>query len=401
MKIDQNGNIVKATGLEEKERMQTSRDIMESIVGNYRSSGTWLYPDLFGNIWQQQWLHDTFLTIIAMLKNGKSMQDIIDAGHLTKEHDNVYSFPTFTREICDMLIAETKNFIKYCEEQNVEVHRPNSMNKYGIILNLMGMRQILTNLQQTYLWPISKILFPIEASSFTDDHHSFIVSYAPDKDRALDMHTDDSDVTWNICLGCEGFEGSGLTFCGMIALAEHRQFTIRYTHQIGRAVVHLGQQRHGADIIQRGERHNLIIWCKNEEYRQSDLFQERMHAYEKEGAPPDARCLSYTHDRDFAVYKRYPPGTNPYTFATEDDSPEEADMRMLPWCPPQRFAYDNMPTMNKILLHAYEQIVEEEEKVKAELYPTTINQEEQNDVSEGNVSGQDVKKGHLQENEIH
>lgn len=60
-----------------------------------------------------------------------------------------------------------------------------------------------------------------------------------------------------------------------------------------------------------------------------------------------------------------------------------------------------MPTMNKILLHAYEQIVEEEEKVKAELYPTTINQEEQNDVSEGNVSGQDVKKGHLQENEIH
>ena len=91
------------------------------------------------------------------------------------------------------------------------------MNKYGLVLNQIGMLKLLTNFQQEYLYNISNVLYPEEASHFTS-HHSFIVSYAPDKDRSLDMHTDDSDVTWNICLGKEGFEGSGLTFCGMYEL---------------------------------------------------------------------------------------------------------------------------------------------------------------------------------------
>ena len=29
------------------------------------------------------------------------------------------------------------------------------------------------------------------------------------------MHTDDSDVTFNVCLGRD-FEAAGLTFCGML-----------------------------------------------------------------------------------------------------------------------------------------------------------------------------------------
>jgi hypothetical protein len=37
------------------------------------------------------------------------------------------------------------------------------------------------------------------------------------------MHTDDSDVTFNICLGRE-FTASGLTFCGGIGTPAHRQF---------------------------------------------------------------------------------------------------------------------------------------------------------------------------------
>lgn len=77
----------------------------------------------------------------------------------------------------------------------------------------MGMMDLLTDLQQQFLLPLSRALFPVEASHFTS-HHSFTVSYSPDTDRTLDMHTDDSDVTWNICLGKDGFEGSGLTFCG-------------------------------------------------------------------------------------------------------------------------------------------------------------------------------------------
>ena len=77
------------------------------------------------------------------------------------------------------------------------------------------------------------------------------------------MHTDDSDVTLNVCLGKEGFRGAGLTFCGVMATSAHRKLSHVYGHELGRAVVHLGNQRHGADDIRSGERRNLIIWNHN------------------------------------------------------------------------------------------------------------------------------------------
>ena len=42
------------------------------------------------------------------------------------------------------------------------------------------------------------------------------------------MHTDDSDVTFNVCLGRPGFGGCGLVFCGMVGTAGHRQHCFTY-----------------------------------------------------------------------------------------------------------------------------------------------------------------------------
>ena len=38
----------------------------------------------------------------------------------------------------------------------------------------------------------------------------------------------------------------------------------KYAHSIGRCVVHLGRQRHGADDIDAGTRVNLIMWNKSQ-----------------------------------------------------------------------------------------------------------------------------------------
>jgi hypothetical protein len=83
-------------------------------------------------------------------------------------------------------------------------------------------------------------------------HHSFMVSYEPDADLGLDMHTDDSDVTFNVCLGKE-FTGAGLQFCGVLGARNHRHATARYTHVVGRCVVHLGAQRHGKNGVARSK----------------------------------------------------------------------------------------------------------------------------------------------------
>ena len=54
---------------------------------------------------------------------------------------------------------------------------------------------------------------------------------------------------------------------------------------------------------------------------------------EKEEGPPDLECLSYTHDRDYAMYKAFP-----------HPSPEKAAVTNIrsAWCPPSRACYDTM-----------------------------------------------------------
>ena len=245
------------------------------------------------------------------------------------------------------------------------------MNKYGLVLNEIGMEPLFDSLQRRVLGRIAATLFPREGAAL-DRHYSFIVKYepgvprgvdpqhrppharsiahsialpshvrggqgfaarhaphsmqhthwhAPGKDLGLDMHVDNSDVTFNVCLG-KDFTGAGLAFCGYMGEPHHRRISHTYVHRKGHCVVHLGRRRHGADDIQSGERLNLIIWNTNLAFRSSraytDLQQQRR--YLKEVGPPDLQCLSYTHDRDYLSFKEPPHG--------------HAKMTRRAWCPP-------------------------------------------------------------------
>lgn len=152
------------------------------------------------------------------------------------------------------------------------------------------------------------------------------VKYRAGEDLGLDMHTDDSDVTFNICLG-RNFTAASLTICGDSRTPHHRAFYTSYAHERGRALVHLGSRRHGAEDIREGERNNLIVWNINEKHRQSAEYVNKQ-PYLKEAAAPDPRCLSFTHDRDFGEFLDYPPGK------------EEFSGRG--WCPPAFACYDSM-----------------------------------------------------------
>ena len=111
----------------------------------------------------------------------------------------------------------------------------------------------------------------------------------------LDMHIDDSEVTFNINLD-DQFSGSSLVFCGMHRTDEERKHSASYHHQLGRCVVHRGTHRHGAAAIAEGARTNLIIWCRSSSFRQ----QMVRHSHRSpENSPPDMVCLSRTHDPDY------------------------------------------------------------------------------------------------------
>jgi hypothetical protein len=177
------------------------------------------------------------------------------------------------------------------------------MNAYGIILNEIGLEPMIDELQQL-LQPIGEMLWPGPGSCW-DGHHCFVVRYRGGEDLGLDMHTDDSDVTFNVCLGLN-FEGAGLQFCGLMGAPNHRHHTYTYQHVRGSCVCHLGRKRHGADDITSGERLNIILWNHSSTYRDSDQY--RTPPYKTESGPPDEVCVSYTHDRDFGNFKKYPLG---------------------------------------------------------------------------------------------
>ena len=46
-------------------------------------------------------------------------------------------------------------------------------------------------------------------------------------------------------------------------------------------------------------RHNVIIWCRSSQFRQSDAYRARFVAETITEYAPDQRCLSRTHDRDY------------------------------------------------------------------------------------------------------
>ena len=107
------------------------------------------------------------------------------------------------------------------DASGLPVRRPNSMNMYGLIVNEIGMRDAITELAAGDPVAVARFLFPLQSTRF-DAHHSFIVRYKSDEDPGLDMHTDDSDVTFNACLNSNFTRRrgrAGLTFCGDAARA--------------------------------------------------------------------------------------------------------------------------------------------------------------------------------------
>jgi hypothetical protein len=174
------------------------------------------------------------------------------------------------------------------------------MNNHGLVLNSIGLAKSVTRLQKDAFEKVSRAIFEEEGLELSL-HHTFLVQYKRGEDLGLDMHTDDSDVTFNVCLGRE-FTGGDLVFCGEIGAPDHRRHKLSYVHAKGSCVVHLGRQRHGAANIDAGERVNLIMWNRSLPYRSLAKSYPAV-VYAQESGAPDRICMSRTHDRDFGLYE--------------------------------------------------------------------------------------------------
>lgn len=196
---------------------------------------------------------------------------------LSEPSPGVYTFAMFQPSFCELLLAEVENFEKWVNAVKFKIMRPNTMNKYGAVLDDFGLEAMLNKLMDEFVCPISKVFYPDVGGSSLDSHHGFVVEYGKDKDVDLGFHVDDSEVTLNVCLGKQ-FSGGELFFRGIrcdkhVNSEAQPEEVFDYAHVPGQAVLHRGRHRHGARATTSGHRINLLLWCRSSVFREMRRHQ--------------------------------------------------------------------------------------------------------------------------------
>jgi hypothetical protein len=119
----------------------------------------------------------------------------------------------------------------------------------------------------------SSSTLPVVPLSSLDWVQGFVAAYAPDPTPSqprqhLVAHTDDSEVTLNVCLGRVGFGGGLLSFSGLRGTpratgAAAQVVTDEYEPQPGRAVLHAGRHFHSVSPVTSGSRYALVLWARS------------------------------------------------------------------------------------------------------------------------------------------
>ncbi|XP_072520924.1 2-oxoglutarate and iron-dependent oxygenase domain-containing protein 2 [Salminus brasiliensis] len=207
---------------------------------------------------QESYLTPEFLQIVKYCRSdGASQEGLMDLVH-AEAAPRVYRFPVFTKDFCRDFVEELEHF----EQSEAPKGRPNTMNNYGILLNELGFDEgLISPLRELYLRPLTALLYPDCGGQWLDSHKAFVVKYAMNEDLDLSYHYDNAEVTLNVSLGKDFTEGN-LYFGDMKEVPLSETECAEVEHHVTEAVLHRGQQMHGALPISSGLRLNLIIWMR-------------------------------------------------------------------------------------------------------------------------------------------
>ena len=93
------------------------------------------------------------------------------------------------------------------------------MNNYGLMLNLYGLKSLITHMVEEVISHLAKKLWWCAGEDSLDVFEAFTMEYGQNKDKRLNFHVDDAEITLNYCLGTK-FEGGVVKFKG-IRCREH------------------------------------------------------------------------------------------------------------------------------------------------------------------------------------
>lgn len=251
----------------ERNRFQRHKEYRQKIISNYQP----LHRELYN-------MHPTNFFVPSFLKAISENKEEGFRKIITEPSPGILTFELLQPRFCEMLLAEVDNFEKWVRETKFRIMRPNTMNKFGAVLDDFGLETMLDKLMDDFIQPISRVFFPEVGGSTLDSHHGFVVEYGFDRDVDLGFHVDDSEVTLNVCVGKQ-FTGGELFFRGVrcekhVNTGTQSEEVLDYSHVPGRAVVHRGRHRHGARATTSGNRLNLLLWCRSSVFRELKKYQK-------------------------------------------------------------------------------------------------------------------------------
>ena len=136
-----------------------------------------------------------------------------------KLSEGIYQFPILKPAYVQMWLEEIQNINKFLKDNKIPNEPPNHYNQHG--LNIQNFEwfngeknQIFTKLIDHVIQPIAMELWWGIGEDSLSAHNTFTVDYHQTRDKKLELHIDDSEITINYCLGQE-FTGGDLVFEGM------------------------------------------------------------------------------------------------------------------------------------------------------------------------------------------
>ena len=213
--------------------------------------------------------------------------------------NEVYSIGTLLTESGIVALREHLHAI---ETSGIPIRRPNGMNRYGMLLDStvpggiddsVDLIQFMDTLVDDFIRPMARLLFPGFVRKYHQDddanYYAFTIRYNSTEDVELKEHADASVVTLNLNLNLpnETYSGSSLYFVtdseregptieghdgrgrdqevppqkdGKTSSKSLMKRKVPLHFDPGMALLHRGMTRHAALPIERGQRHNLVIW---------------------------------------------------------------------------------------------------------------------------------------------
>jgi hypothetical protein len=301
--------------------------LQESLhMDEFSKEYTPLHPALHTLV-ASDFIEDKLLAALSKASPGKLMRIV------EEEAPDIYSFQVLKPELCQQLLDEIDHFNEYQARHKMvsPLLHPTEMSKKPLsgqistagrpgytVLDELGLTSLLDELLSRVMAPLARLLYAEAVGGSTsgstsgsaggaaagsgsgstvgdrfaslDWRHGYVISYSDaqgqhGKRTRLLKHTDDSELTLNICLG-RTFKGGAITFGGKRGSTTSATLLRSQSAENGnsrsnpdtvaeaivfptpgRAVVHLGQHIHEVQPVLEGERHMLIMWCRSSQYR--------------------------------------------------------------------------------------------------------------------------------------